>query len=186
MLRYSDEFDKIENLFSGFIDTKKIDESKLQYLDSIIKQSNTDQLHILNNAYLSLEEQTTIFGALRNISQTTLLMKERLISASKIGENPTTAEIAFDLIPFIQNVSIYIDDFFDNKEIYNLEKLEIFSRNLYKKAKKLGFSKDISSQIQEEGLTEPQISGFIEKFSEKVINELDLGEEIGTEDESIN
>ena len=57
----------------------KIDESKLGFLDSIINQSNRDQIHILNNAYLSLDEQTTLFGALRNISQATLMMKERLM-----------------------------------------------------------------------------------------------------------
>lgn len=185
-MNYSNEFGKMENLVSGFIDTKIIDESKLEFFDLIIKQSNTDQLFILNNAYLSMDEQTTLFGALRNISQTTFMMKERLINASSIGENPTTAEIAFDLIPILLNVSNYVDDFFYNKEIFNLDKLELFSRHLYKKAKKLGFSKNISSQLQEEGLDGRQISGFIEKFNENIINELELGEEIDSEDESIN
>jgi hypothetical protein len=184
---YVEETAKLENLLSEFIDSKKIDVSKLSSIDSIINQSKSDQIRVLNNAYLSPDEQMILFGALRNIFQTTSVMKQRLEIAYSIGENPTTAESAFEIIPIIDVLSGYIDDFFKNREIYNLEKLELFSRNLYKKAKKIGFAKDVATQLKEEKIYEPQINSFVEKFNENIISELNLEDELGAaEDESIN
>jgi len=186
MLKYSDEVGKIGNILSDYLDKGMIDVSKLDDLDNIIKKSHSDQITVINNSYLSADEQMVLFGALRNISQTASVMKEKLYYAHIKGENPTTAELAFELIPLFENLSDYIDDYFENREIFNLEKLEMFSRNLYKKAKKTGFAKSVSTQLEEEKIYENQIVDFVEKFNEKIISELELEDEIGLDNESLD
>ena len=185
-MTYVSEVIGLGNLLRDFINTGIIDVSKLDSINSIISKSNSDQIKVLNNAYLSPNEQIILFGALRNISQTTSIMKSKLEYAHSIGENPTAAEMAFELIPIINTLSSYIDDFFNNREIYDLPKLELFSRSLYKKAQKMNFAKDVSSQLEEEGIREPQIESFVKKFGENIIYELELEDELDIEDESIS
>jgi len=184
MKRYYDDFAIIEKTLGGFADTGIIGVSQLDVFDSIIEKSNADQIKILNNTYLTLNDQRILFGVFRNISETSRIMKSRLEQAYSIGENPTTTEAALEIMPLFFNLSDYIDDFFNKIEIFDSDKIFMFSRNLYKKAKKLGFSQDSSTQLKEIGVSTTQIKKFVEKFNEHIVNELELEEEVGSADEN--
>lgn len=186
MKGYYADFQLIEKTLDGFADTGKIDALKLDIFDSVIKRSNTDQIRILNNTFLNLNDQRILFGVFRNISETSRIMKSRLEQAYSISENPTTVEVALEIMPLFYNLSGFIDDFFNKMEIFDSEKIFIFSRNLYKKAKKLGFSQDTSSQLKEIGLSATHIKKFVDKFNENIISELELEEEVGPADEHPN
>jgi len=184
MKRYYDDFTIIEKTLRGFTDTGIIGVSQLDVFDSIIEKSNADQIKILNNTYLTLNNQRILFGVCRNISETSRIMKSRLEQAYSTGENPATAEAALEIMPLFFNLSDYIDDFFNKLEIFDSDKIFMFSRNLYKKAKKLGFSQESSTQLKEIGVSTTQIKKFVEKFNENIVNELELEEEVGSLDEN--
>jgi len=183
---YVTAFDSIENVLNRFVQDARIDHSQLALFDRIIDRSSEDEVRILNNSYISLNEQRALFGAFRNIKISTKMMKNRLENACKFHENPTTVEIALEIIPIYQNLSRYLDDFLDRKEIYELDKICLFSRSLYKKSKQLGFSQDTSSQLKEIGISPELVGEFVEEFTVNVSKELELDEEIGFQDESAN
>jgi hypothetical protein len=173
-------------MLHGFVEAHQIDVTKLNLFDGIIERSRTDQFRILNNSYLSLDDQRTLFGAFRNISEISGTMKSRLKEAQIMGENPTTAELAFELMPSFITLSQYLDDVLAKKEIYNPSKIFLFSRSLYKKGKQLGFYKNTSSQLKEIKLSKVEVVQFINKFNEKIITELELQEEVGSADDHSN
>jgi hypothetical protein len=171
-------------MLNGFVEAHQIDITKLNIFDVIIESSRSDQFKILNNAYLSFDDQRTLFGAFRNISEVSGIMKSRLKEAHRIGENPTTAELALEIMPSFITLSQYLDDVLAKKEIYNLRKIFLFSRSLYKKAKQLGFYKNSFSQLKEINLSKVEVEQFINKFNEKIITELELQEEVGSPDDN--
>jgi len=184
MIEYTSTFGLLENMVNCFIRTASIDQSQLTLFDGIIEKSNEDSFRVLNNSYISLNEQRTLFGAFRNINLSLKIMKNRLKYAYKLNENPITAENALEIMPLYLNLSKYLDDYLDTNEINELEKICLFSRNLYKKAHQLGFYQDSSSQLREIGVSTKLVDEFIDEFTAKISEELELDEEIGFEDES--
>lgn len=186
MTAYTVAFVSIENLLNQFIQSVSIDSSKLSLFDTLIQNSSEDEIRILNNSYIPLYEQRALFGAFRNIKISTKMMKKRLEDAIKRHENPTIAEIALELMPLYQTLSRYLDDFIDRQEIFEIDKIDLFSRNLYKKSIQLGFYQDSSSQLKEMRISSKIVDEFVEGFSENINKELELVEEIDTADESPN
>jgi hypothetical protein len=171
-------------MLNGFVEAHQIDVTKLNIFDIIIERSRSDQFRILNNAYLSLDDQRTLFGAFRNISEISGIMKSQLKEAHAIGENPTTAELALEIMPSFITLSQYLDDVLAKKEIYDPDKIFLFSRNLYKKSKQLGFFKNTFSQLKEIKLSKIEVKQFFNKFNEKITTELELQEEVGSTDDN--
>jgi trehalose-6-phosphatase len=186
MTNYESNFKFITKTLNGFVEARQIDVSKLNVFDGVIEKSRSDQFKILNNSYLSLNDQRTIFGAFRNISDISETMKIRLKEAHKTGDNPTTAELALEIMPSFITLSQYLDDILAKKEVYNTEKIFLFSRNLYKKSKQLGFFKNAAAQLKEIKLSRGDIEQFFKKFNDTVTTELELQEEVGSPDDNSN
>jgi len=174
---YTETFGNVSELLSSFISSSHIDASKLGIFDEVIEKSREDQMIVINHSYLSIGHQRVLFSALYNISQSMDVMKKRMVYAHKISENPSTAELSLELIPHLENVSTYIDQYLNDNKIPDEDKLFTFSRNLYKKSKKLGFTKDASSQLKEVGITVSEIESFSDSFTENVYNEIEIDEE---------
>ena len=183
---YSEHFDRVDTTLKSFVQKGKIDTAQLEVLNEISERAKADQFRILNQSSLSLSDQRILFSSLININQSTDVMKSRLKNASMIGENPTTAEISLDLIPLYQEIGNYIDDFFSKKEIFNSEKLFLFSRNLYKKAKKYNFLKDTSSQLRALKISSSIITSFAETFANNVNHEIEINDEVTNLNEDSN
>jgi hypothetical protein len=113
-------------------------------------------------------------------------MKSRLRKSHIIGENPTTAELALEIMPSFITLSQYLDDVLAKREIYNSDKIFLFSINLYKKSKQLGFFKNTTSQLKEIKLSKVEVEQFFNKFNEKITTELELQEEVGSTDDNSN
>jgi hypothetical protein len=173
-------------MLSEFTKKGKIDASQLDLMDNIIKMSAEDQFRVLNRSSLSLDAQRSFFGAIRNVNIAMASMKAKLAEASVKHENPTTAELALELLPSVLNLVPYIDEFHDNAKVRQLNNVSRFSRILYKKAKTLGFSKDRMSQLKEAGVTTEQVEAFIDSFDKNVALELDMEEEVSSSDEDSN
>lgn len=153
-----------------------IEEIKLTPLDHLIELSEINQIRILNS-YLSMREQRVLFGATRNISTVTKVMKEKLKIAKKIHENPTTIEQSLELIEPLENVCRHVDYFMSNKRVLDLKRLNELSRIFYKKACSLGFYKDVDSQLKDAGITEEEVKDFITKLNENVELEMEILDE---------
>ena len=178
MLAYKDEIAAIRSLLEGFVKSGKIDPNKLSLMDNIINRSEEDQFRVLNKSYLPLDTQRSFFGAIRNMNISLKSIKERLKGAAAIHENPTTAQLALELIPSFLNLAPYIDSFNNGeisaKEVENVSK---FSRILYKKARSFGFYQDAISQLKEAGITESQVKSFVDNFRKNIALELEIEEE---------
>lgn len=183
---YRHELINIRGMLSEFTKKGKIDASQLDLMDNIIKMSAEDQFRVLNRSSLSLDAQRSFFGAIRNVNIAMASMKAKLAEASVKHENPTTAELALELLPSVLNLVPYIDEFHDNAKVRQLNNVSRFSRILYKKAKTLGFSKDRMSQLKEAGVTTEQVEAFIDSFDKNVALELDMEEEVSSSDEDSN
>jgi C4-type Zn-finger protein len=165
-------------MLRAFAKAKTIDVTQLSKMDALIKQSDEDQIRVLNS-HLSLQIQRIMFGAIRNINTTLKTMKEKLMIASSRGENPTTAEEALELIEYLSDVAKYVDPFM-RKGIIILDPNEMFklSRMLYRKAKSFGFSEDEQRQLREAGITEEEVESFVNNFDKNACQELDIEEEV--------
>ena len=183
---YSERFELMNIALNSFVQTGRIDRSQLEVFNEINERAKEDQFRILNQPYLSLNDQRVLFGAFRNISQSTEIMKVRLQNASKIGENPTTAKISLELAPLYLALGSYIDDFFNKKEIFDSNNIFLFSRNLYKKAKKHGLLKDASSQLTDLRIAPSVVEAFAETFTNNVSQEIEIEEEVTTQNEDSN
>lgn len=185
MHSYKKEISSIENVLNRFVSSGKIDTEKLGKLDNAIKWSDEDQIRVLNNSYLSLFEQRLFFGAIRNMNTSLKRMKERLAEASRLKENPTTAELALELMPSFLNLVPYVDNLINNNRYPRENEIIIkFSRLLYKKATMLGFSQDVASQLKDAQVEDSQIESFIDRFSKNVALELDIEEEVSATENS--
>jgi len=186
MPTYRQELISIRDMLKVFVERGKIDTDQLTLMDELIKRSAQDQFKVLNNAYLSLDAQRSYFGAIRNINVSMSCIKAKLEDASARHENPTTAELALELLPSFFNLVPYIDEFLDEAKATKAENVSRFSRILYRKAKLFGFSKDMISQLNEAGVTKTQIKNFIDKFNQNVASELDIEEEVSSNNEDSN
>lgn len=184
--KYEQELASVQVMLKGFSGKGIINVMQLHLMDKIIKWSEEDQFRILNDASLSLDEQRAIFGGIRNINVAMRSMKERLEQASEKRENPTTAELALELMPSFSTLFPEIDAFFNEKKTMDVEYFSKFSRILYRKAKSLGFSKDVASQLSEAKITRSQVKAFLENLKKNIAVELDIEEEVSSSDDSNN
>jgi hypothetical protein len=173
-------------MLEGFVGKGIVDTKKLNLMDKIIRQSEEDQFRVLNDASLSLDEQMSVFGAIRNVNMAIRSMKERLESAAEKHENPTTAELALELMPSFFNLAPDIDEVLHENRVVDLNYISKFSRILYKKTRSLGFSRDVASQLDEANISGTQIRAFLESLKKNVALELDIEEEASSSDESSN
>jgi hypothetical protein len=183
--KYEHELHNVQKTLNGFREKGIVDTKRLNCLDNIIKWSEEDQVKVLNNASLTLDEQMSIFGAVRNVNVAMRSMKERLELAAQKHENPTTAELALELIPSFRTLVPDIDAFFGGERV-DLEYVAKFSRILYRKANALGFSRDLVSQLKEAGVKQSQVKTFLESLKKNVAVELDIEEEVSSTDENSN
>lgn len=186
MRRYEQELLSVQKMLEGFRKKGIVDTKRLNLMDNIIKWSEEDQFKILNDASLSLDEQRSVFGAIRNINVAMRSMKERLELSAEKHENPTTAELALELMPSFFTLVPEIDVFLREKRGIDSEYVSKFSRILYKKANSLGFSRDLVSQLKEAKITQSQVKSFLESLKKNVAMELDIEEEVSSSDESNN
>ena len=178
MHRYRPEFVKINDALREFVDVEFIDNKKLDMFDNVIKWSLEDQISVINNAYLSIKEQMILFGAFSEIEKSVKVVKEKLKNALRSHENPATAASALSLMPRLIEIGPLIDFYVNRRKIRNFDRLHELTRNLYKNAKVLGFSKDPSSQLNEVGVTRKELTEFMDSFRLNINSELNIGEEI--------
>jgi len=183
MHRYRPEFVTINDILREFVQDKHIDNKKLNMFDNVIKWSHEDQINVLNTTHLSFKNQSVLFGAFRNIEISIKVMKDKLENAMRRHENPSTAELAIDLMPNLLKIGPIIDNFLTEKTVRNVNELSTSSRTLYKKAGDHGFSKDSDTQLEEAGITELEVTSFVNIFRENISSELGIEEEIEPEKE---
>ncbi len=174
MISYREELSKVNNMFVGFINNRKIEVNKLDSMNNLIAFATENQVRVLNSGYFSLNEQIVLFGTLTNVKNVTETIKQRLAVASEKHENPTTAELALEMMPSFYNLVPYIDDFVNNKPVRDIDRLDEFSRILHRKANKFGFSKDIKTQFKEANITTDDVKEFVEKLKTNIEIELDI------------
>lgn len=180
MRSYKEEIAAIHHMLEEFLDSGRIDAKKLEKMDNVISWSEEDQITILNRSYLPLSAQRSFFGAVRNVNMSMKKMKERLDKASELHENPTTAELAMELMPSLSNLAPYIDSLINESKLFGVRDVVELSRILYKKAMRFGFYQDVGSQLRDAGVTGSQIKSFIDRFSKNVALELDIEEEVSS------
>jgi len=185
MYSYKQELNRIQEMLNNFVKTKVIDVKQLTKLDSLIKQSEQDQIRTLNSS-LPLDIQRIMFGAVRNMNTSLKGIKERLRSASLRHENPTTAQQALEMMEILSNVAYSIDAYTNERRITDVKDIEKLSRILYRKAKSFGFSEDQQTQLTEAGITASQVESFIDHFGNNLSQELDIEEEVHSNLESSN
>lgn len=184
MRKYDQQFLGIQAMLHGFCQKGIIDTKHLNPIDNLIKWSEEDQVKVLNDASLSLDQQLSVFGAIRNINVSMRSMKERLELAAEKQENPTTAELALELMPSFRTLAPDIDAFLHGEKDIDFGYVAKFSRILYKKANSLGFSKDTVSQLKEAKITQSQVKNFMENLKKNLAVELDIEEEVSSTDEN--
>lgn len=180
MESYTKAFTSLEKLLIDFQESGVIDTSKLDLIDPIVESTERDQVRVLNLSYLSLDAQRAMFGGMRSIQNTGIMLKEKLKTASERHENPTTVELALEIMPHLSNVAKYLDEFITRGKV-EIAKIREFSRILHKKAKSLGFSRDSRVQLDEAGITSEEIKTFIKDLTENLTFEMETEGELANE-----
>jgi len=180
---YAKGVEKVQRTLCDFKQKGTIDGAKLDPLDQLIRSSETDQLRILNTPRLSLDQQRAMFGAMRNICNTTKMMKRKLMAASQRHENPTTADLSLEMIQSLLNLAPYVDAYVIRGRVDDVKIINEFSRILHKKAKYLGFSEDVATQLKEINITTSEVRNFIERLNQNIDHETDTDEDAGPMDE---
>jgi len=156
-----------ENI-KNFINSRKIIKEDVKKafepIDSLIYK---EQIRVISDSRLTPKVQSTIFGALRTLNNSLSSMKISLLLAFERGENPTTAEKCEEIMPNIFDVTKSIRSF--NPYIKNSESQinYIFnsSRSLHKKAKIMGFEKNIEDEIKELKLDPSKVNEFVDMMN---------------------
>jgi len=172
----------IYNVQTILLDFKQkgiIDSTKLGPLDELIHSSKTDQLRILNISKLSIDQQRSLFGAVRNIYSASKVMKTKLVTASERHENPTTADLSLEMIQSLSSLATYVDVYMTRGWVDSTDRMNEFSRIVYKKAKYLGFSEDIATQFREVNITSNEVKTFVEQLNQNIDLETDADEDVG-------
>lgn len=186
MTGYTQKVESIQNVLGDFRRKGIIDKARLGSLDELIRSSYADQLKILNTPRLSLDEQRSLFGAVRNMYTTAKAMRTKLVTASERHENPTTAELSLETTESLLTLAPYIDEYFARGEMVHLKTVNELSRILYKKAKRYGFSEDISAQFEALGISPEELKSFTEKLNHNIEVETDIDEDVGSPNEGSN
>jgi len=153
-----------------------IDEAHLEPLDEMVMSSQIDEVKVLNS-YLPLPQQRVLFGALRNIYNTTDEMRAKLKIARAIHENPKTVERALEMLDSLCAVAPYIDEFLSKGKTEEVTKINDLSRFLYRKANRLGFYKDTSTQLKHAQIAEGDVENFFKKLTENIEIEVETTDE---------
>jgi hypothetical protein len=177
LLTYADRIKGIEGVLQQFINTGVIDRSKLGAFDDLAQAAYGDELKILNSARLTLDEQRSLFGVVRNVHMTAKAMAAKLASASQKHENPSTADRALAVCDTMLNVSPIIDAYFKTGEVPERRIVRDSSLTLYKKAKQSGFSEDAATQFKELNISSDEISKFTKKLEESIETRVDADNE---------
>lgn len=166
---------QIRNMLTDFLE-HGIEISKLKVMDRLIESSKIDQVRILNS-YVSLAEQRTLFGAMRNTYNIITVMKEKLKIARETHENPTTIESSLEILQHLSTVASYIDEFMIDGKTKPMHRIDELSRILYKKANYFGFYHDVGTQLRNAGITEEEAKSFVEKLNENIELEMETLDE---------
>jgi hypothetical protein len=186
MIGYTQKAESIQRVLGDFRRKGIIDKARLRPLDELIRSSYADQFKILNTPQLSLDQQRSLFGALRNMHTTAKAMKEKLATASERHENPTTAELSLETMESLSMLAPYIDEYFAHRGVLHTETVNELSRILYKKAKSFGFSEDIASQFKALSIGPQELKCFTERLNQNILVETDIDQDAGSMDEGSN
>jgi len=184
MSGYARKIEEIQAILYDFIQKRTIDSTRLGPLDELVRSSEADQLRILNTSRLSLDEQRSIFGAVRNTYSAVKMMKARLMTAAQRHENPTVADLSLEMIQSLSNLAPYIDEYVVQGRTGDMKTMVEFSRILHKKAKHLGFCEDVATQLKEINIAPDEIKTFVERLNENIELETGTDEDVGPRDES--
>ena len=186
MTGYAQKVESIQSVLDDFRRKGFIDKARLGSLDELIRSSYADQFKILNTPRLSLDEQRSLFGAVRNMHTTAKAMRTKLVNASERHENPTTAELSLETMGSLSALAPYLDEYFARGEVLHIKTVNELSRILYKKAKRSGFSEDISAQFEALGISPEELKSFTEKLNHNIETETDIDEDVGSPNEGSN
>jgi hypothetical protein len=176
MFNYVVGFENIRKMLIDFLESG-VDVTRLEPMDRVIESAEIDKVRILNS-YQPLMVQRSLFGAMRNIGNVVEVMKEKVKVAREGCENPKTLELSLEIIEHLSVIAPYIDDFFVEGKVREMNRLNDLSRILYRKANHLGFCQDIETQLKRARISRDEVYAFIEKLSENI------GLEVETLDES--
>jgi hypothetical protein len=177
--QYVKMIDNVQTILLDFKQKGIIDPTRLGALDELIHSSKTDQVRILNISRLSIDEQRSLFSAVRNIYSVSKVMKTKLITASQRHENPTTADLSFEMIQSLSGLATYVDLYMSRGWVDGTDRMNEFSRMVYKKAKYLGFSEDVATQFKEANITSNEVKTFVEQLNQNIDLETDADEDVG-------
>jgi hypothetical protein len=164
-----------------------IDKSKLGAFNELAQTAYADELRILNSPRLTLDDQRSLFGAVRNVHVAAKSMRDRLSTASQRHENPVTANQALEVCESLFNLSPYIDGYLKSGKVPERRTINDISRMLYKKAKRYGFSEDAATQFKALNIGSDDIQNFTKKLEEKIQAEVDADDDdVGSVNEGSN
>jgi len=166
MFSYVEGCDRLGKMLNIFLE-QGIDETHLEPLDDLIRFSQIDEVKVLNS-YQPLSQQRILFGTLRNIYITVNEMRAKLRIARAIHENPKTVERALEMVESLSAVAPYIDEFLTSGKTKEIEKINEFSRAIYRKANRLGFYADLQVQLKEAKIGENEVEDFFRKLTENI------------------
>jgi len=173
---YVQRIQGIETTLERFSKSGKIDVTELKAFDELATAAYEAQLKILNRS-ISVDEQRSLFGAVRNIRQIAKTMKESLLTASQRHENPETADRALEVCENLSAVAKIIDGYFVSGRPPDGTTLNTVSRNAYKKAKRYGFSEDTETQLKALNIGSDEIAAFTKKISKNLEEATDADDE---------
>jgi len=166
IFNYVEGCERLRRMLNVFLE-HGIDETRLEPLDDLIKFSQIDEVKVLNS-YQPLSQQRILFGTLRNIYSTANEMRAKLRIARAIHENPKTVERALEMVDSLSAVDPYIDEFLTNGKTKEIEKINEFSRAIYRKANRLGFYPDLQVQLKQAQIGKNEVEDFFRKLTENI------------------
>jgi hypothetical protein len=183
MMIYAQRVQTIQRMLGDFRQKGIIDNTRLAPLDELIRSSYADQFRILNAPWLSLDEQRSLFGAIRNMHTIAKTVKARLAAASERHENPTTTDLSLEVIESLSSLAPYVDEYFTRGQVSQLRAINELSRILHKKAKRLGFSEDSTTQFKSLKIGPEELKDFTDKLNQNIQSETDIDEDVGSTNE---
>lgn len=166
MFSYVEGCERVHKMLNAFL-VNGIDEDHLEPLDVLINSSQIDEVKVLNS-YQSLSQQRTLFGAFRNIHNTSDEMRTKLRVAHAIHENPKTVERALEMMESLCAIAPYIDEFLTHGRTKESDKVNDLSRALYRKANRLGFYQNLDTQLKNAQIDENEVKDFMKKLTENI------------------
>lgn len=175
MFNYVEGCERLRKMLDTFL-VNGIDEVHLEPLDDLVKSSQIDEVKALNSPQ-PLSQQRVLFGALRNIHGTTDEMRAKLRIARVIHENPKTVERALEMIESLCAIAPYIDEFLTEGRTKESEKINELSRELYRKANRLGFYQNLDTQLKRARISENDVEDFVKKLTKNIEIEVETTDE---------